>query len=324
MCLLFGNVPNLSSSKKREKSEYCIGYTQGECAACCRHHFGKMRDEKLNERFFLPMDERKNICRGSGKPYSLPLPPFLRRKHSLRKKQHWKEKTSREKCKHTGLYPTYRAENDPIVFSKEPHMLLIILDGLLHDLLNSSWSVFQDRLNFTPPNIFQTFLLHIIIARPWNSTEWCNQDLETVLSSCQPDLLKHSVASTSILLLPQALCCPLGSLSHFPVGLSDSPSLLVLVSSISAHFSLERFIQNAPGQTVVSKTEERMSLQQRELSVCISCSSCAQPQHAAGCSCGSCWQPAGMMLLLPLMPTFRHFKVVGVSTFPTAVFYIKH
>lgn len=88
-------------------------------------------------------------------------------------------------------------------------MLLLILDGLLHDLLNSSWSVFQDHLNFTPPNIFQTFLLHIIIARPWNSTEWCNQDLETVLSSCQPDLLKHSVASTSIVL-------PLGKLKPFP------------------------------------------------------------------------------------------------------------
>lgn len=193
MCLLFSNVPHLSSSKNRDKSEYCIGYTQGECAACCRHHFGKVRDGKLNERFFLPMDERKNICRGSGKPCCLPLPPFLRRKHSFRKKQHWKEKTSIENCKHTGLHPTYRAENDPIVSGKAPHMLLLILEGLLRDLVNSSWSVFQDGLNFMPSNIFQTSLLHIITARLWNPPSWCNQGLEMVLSSYQPGLLKHSV-----------------------------------------------------------------------------------------------------------------------------------
>lgn len=67
MYLLLGNILDLSSSKNRDNSRYCSGNTQGKHAACRRHNFGKVIDEKLNEEFSLLMGERKNICRGDWK-----------------------------------------------------------------------------------------------------------------------------------------------------------------------------------------------------------------------------------------------------------------
>lgn len=67
MYLLLGNILDLSSSRNGDNSKYCSGNTQGKHAACRRHNFGKVIDEKLNEEFSLLMGERKNTCRGDWK-----------------------------------------------------------------------------------------------------------------------------------------------------------------------------------------------------------------------------------------------------------------